>query len=227
MSIQVVCPSCKTRFNVSDKFAGKSGACPKCKGKIQVPDVTPEVVIHEAEHSEEGAKDARGQFVLKPVSRTDTKFNPVVLMVVVIITVAAVGAAIAMRGSDAGPSMIILGVGAILVGLPAGWAGYFFLRDDELEAYRGKELAIRTVICSTAYAVLWGVYTWLYPMFLGDTPVETWDPFLFVLLVPIITVGSGAALVCYDISFGSGFFHYCLYLFATVLLRLTMGMPPL
>ncbi len=126
MSIQVVCPSCQTRFKVSDKFAGKSGACPKCKGKIQVPDVTPEVVIHEDEHSEAGAKDARGQFVLKPVSRTDTKFSPVVLMVVVIITIAAFGAAFVMRGTDAEPSMIIFGCRRHSSGSAGGLGGLFF-----------------------------------------------------------------------------------------------------
>ena len=37
MSIPVVCPGCRTRFKVSDRFAGQSGACPKCKAKIEVP----------------------------------------------------------------------------------------------------------------------------------------------------------------------------------------------
>ena len=35
MAIDVTCPSCHTRFQVSDKFAGKSGPCPKCKNTIR------------------------------------------------------------------------------------------------------------------------------------------------------------------------------------------------
>ena len=31
MPISVVCPGCKVRFNVNEKFAGKKGPCPKCK----------------------------------------------------------------------------------------------------------------------------------------------------------------------------------------------------
>ena len=227
MSIQVVCLHCQTRFKVSDKFAGKSGACPKCKGKIQVPDLGDEVVIHEPEHSESGAKDATGQYVLKPVSRTDSKFNPLILVAVVVVVIAVFAVALMMGGDGSGPRKDILAIGALLVAFPLGWAGYFFLRDDELEAYKGKELAVRTAICSLAYAALWGLYAWLYPMILGDTPVEAWDPFLFVMVVPILALGSGAAYVCYDISLGSGFFHYCLYLFVTVLLRWMMGLPPL
>ena len=37
MPISVVCPGCKARFNVSDKFAGKKGPCPKCKTVLTVP----------------------------------------------------------------------------------------------------------------------------------------------------------------------------------------------
>ena len=38
MPIQVTCPSCLKRFQVSDKFAGKSGPCPNCKKSLRVPD---------------------------------------------------------------------------------------------------------------------------------------------------------------------------------------------
>lgn len=37
MPILVTCPGCKAQFNVSDKFAGKQGPCPKCKAVISIP----------------------------------------------------------------------------------------------------------------------------------------------------------------------------------------------
>ena len=227
MPIQVICPGCHTRFKVSEKFAGKSGACPKCKGSIQVPGADESVVIHEPEHSEMGAKDARGQFVLKPVAKTDSQFSIVMFIAVLAIAVAVLAAAIVMRGADTGTQQIAMALGALLLAPPLTWAGYKFLRDDELEAHMGRELAIRTVVCSLAYAGLWGVYTWLYPMIMGDTSMESWDPTVIPLIVPILVVGAGAAYVCYDLTLGSGFFHYCLYLLVTVLLRMTMGLPPL
>ena len=227
MPIQVLCPGCHTRFKVSDKFAGKSGACPKCKGTIQVPDADQSVVVHEPEHSEMGAKDARGRYVLKPVAKTDAKFSPVMFIAVLVIAIAAFAVAFAARGMEAGTQQIAKALGALLLAPPLTWAGYTFLRDDELEAHMGRELAIRTAACSLAYAGLWGVYAWLYPMIMGDTSLDTWDPVVFVLIGPILLVGAGAAYVCYDLTFGSGFFHYCLYLLVTVLLRLTMGLPAL
>ena len=57
MPIAVVCSSCKARFQVSEKFAGKQGPCPKCKSIITIPKVEEQVQIHAPE---EAAKVATG-----------------------------------------------------------------------------------------------------------------------------------------------------------------------
>ncbi len=222
MPIQVICPGCHTRFKVSDKFAGKSGVCPKCKGSIQVPSASDQVVIHEREF-EAGAKDAQGRNVLKPVSRTDTAFNPLVMAGVVCAIIVITVVAFALR-SAVGPERWLMAAGAVFVAPPLAWAGYFFLRDDELEGYRGVDLAVRTTICSLSYAGLWGVYWFLYPLLIGDTPFEIWNVFS---LLPLLVAGAGAAYVCYDLDLGSGFFHYSLYVVVTILLRMAVGLPAL
>ncbi len=38
MSIRVVCPNGHT-LNVKDSLAGKTGLCPKCKARVQVPEL--------------------------------------------------------------------------------------------------------------------------------------------------------------------------------------------
>ena len=73
MPIHVICPGCHARFKVGDQHAGKTGACPKCKGPIQIPAAGDEVVIH-APELEAGAKDAKGRSVLKPIRRKEAKF---------------------------------------------------------------------------------------------------------------------------------------------------------
>ena len=79
MPISVVCPSCKARFSVSEKFAGKKGPCPKCKTVITVPEaVAEEVKIHEPEQFASGGKDSKGRAVLKPILREETKLQPTV-----------------------------------------------------------------------------------------------------------------------------------------------------
>lgn len=37
MPISIACPHCAAKFRVSDAFAGRRGACPKCRGAIEVP----------------------------------------------------------------------------------------------------------------------------------------------------------------------------------------------
>ena len=60
MPISVVCPSCKARFNVSEKFAGQKGPCPKCKQPIVIPAVQEEVKVHVPEQFQSGGKDSKG-----------------------------------------------------------------------------------------------------------------------------------------------------------------------
>src|SRR5437763_17163113 len=93
MAIDVTCPSCHTRFQVSEKFAGKSGPCPKCKTTIKIPEKKDEVVIHAPEVS--GPKDSKGQAVLKPISRVEvrlrsTQIATIVGSVVLVLIVALV-----------------------------------------------------------------------------------------------------------------------------------------
>ena len=80
MAIDVTCAACKTRFQVSDKFAGKQGPCPKCKAIITVPSKKDEVVIHVPES---GPKDSKGVLVLKPLTRKETRLTPVNIGIIV------------------------------------------------------------------------------------------------------------------------------------------------
>ncbi len=69
MAILVVCPGCKKSFNVDDKFAGKTGPCPKCKTKITIPEKKAEVKIHAPDEFSGGGKGVTGKLVLKPIAR--------------------------------------------------------------------------------------------------------------------------------------------------------------
>ena len=82
MAINIICPGCHTRFQVSEKFAGKEGPCPKCKAKIKVPEKSEELVIHTPDEFE-GVRDSKGQSVLKPIRRKETKLSPQVIVAIV------------------------------------------------------------------------------------------------------------------------------------------------
>ena len=147
MPIEVLCPGCKTRFKVSDKFAGKKGPCPKCKAVITVPEKTAEVVVHAPE--EFGPKNAAGRGSAQAdlaqgnedlaaghrgYPRRD---HP-----------GAGGRRCCCADIEEIPPWV-LGDRARCCS-PRRWClgGYTFLRDDELEPYRGLSLIVRVLICS-------------------------------------------------------------------------------
>jgi cation transport ATPase len=207
---------------VHEKFAGKRGTCPKCKHVIEIPKASEEVVIHAPEHSEAGAKDAAGQHVLKPIARKKTTVHPVLVVAICGAVLVVVLAAWLLRGAE--DKTPFLALGAVLLAPPLCWAGYTFLRDEELEAHSGMSLAIRTAVCSAIYAALWAAQAYVYPAIFGESQPEVWS---MVMVAPVyLFLGASTAYLCYDLDMGNGFFHYCFYLVVTILLRMIMGLHP-
>jgi hypothetical protein len=230
MPIHVTCPGCLTRFTVGDKFAGQKGPCPKCKTAIEIPKPGDEVVIHAPEHSEAGAIGTGGRHALKTYKRQDAKFKPLVFASVVGIVLVTLLLAIVMRFLDDQETKTALIVfGAIALGPPSAWAGYTFLRDAELEGFRGNSLAIRAVICGLVYALLWGVYWFIGTRWGGpDAFVKGLEIFQLVVLAAIpLAIGTFAAFATFDLEPFTAFFHCGMYFAITVVLRLVAGMPAL
>ncbi len=276
MAIDVTCAACKTRFQVSDKFAGKQGPCPKCKAIITVPSKKDEVVIHVPES---GPKDSKGVLVLKPLARKETKLTPVNIGIIVGSVILLLLVSLALRityrkdlqmpataaqgakgglpktkegvppvtpGTDKtakekakpgskGPAVgitvppglqVILALGAILLAPAIAFAGYTFLRNDELEPYRGTALYIRLLIITAAYPMLWGIYWALFGYFSDN--FEGGPPLMaLAIVVPLLILGGAfVAHTTLDIEYGTALLHCCMYLSATVLLRIIIGLPP-
>ena len=142
MPIQVTCANCLKRFQVSDKFAGKSGACPNCKKEIRVPDKSEEVVIHAPD--DDAPKDRTGRSVLKPLMREETDVTRKGLFVTIGAIVGAIVVAVILRFAfptdESIPAWLRLLVIGLLAAPPLVWSGYSFVREQELEPYTGVEL---------------------------------------------------------------------------------------
>jgi hypothetical protein len=229
MPIQVTCPGCHSRFNVSDKFAGKEGPCPKCRTTIRIPKKEDQVVIHAPEAF--GPTDSKGRAVLKPIARHESRLSGPLLVAAVAgaLLVPAIAFIIgrALReGNEAAIPHWLLAAGAVSLAPPLVFVGYSFLRDQELEPYRGMALVVRVAICSAVYAALWGMYAFVCAMLLE--PEQSPELPHLVFLIPLLMVpGAIAAVATLDLEAISGSIHYGLYLGASVLLRLIMGLPPL
>jgi hypothetical protein len=220
MSIIVVCPGCRKSFNVSEKFAGKSGPCPNCKRTLRVPEKSEEVKILAPEEFGGGGKTKDGKLAIKPVSFAPAKVQPVTT---VIIVAGVVGAfAIAWVGGKAGffQSLALTAAGLFIVSPPLVAAAYAVLRDVELEPYSGKELYIRSTLCALAYSALWGLFSLLVAR--GWITGDMWA--WIYIAPPFVCIGGLFSLATLDLDFTDGLLHYGFYVLATAILRWAAGM---
>lgn len=209
MPIPVLCPACKARFQVSEKFAGKQGPCPKCKAPITIPKLEDQIQVHAPEEFAAGGKTTTGQAALKPIARKQTRFELVPTMIAVCGALAVL--AIAAVGGQIFKDIVPLRVVALLaISVPLAAAGYALLREEELEPHRGMWFWVRAGLCGLAYTALWCGYYFI-PVDMRST-AWSW----FFIAPALFGIGAGAAFVCFDLDFGNGFFHYAFYVMATI-----------
>jgi hypothetical protein len=222
MSIIVVCPGCRKSFKVSDKFAGKSGPCPKCKRTLHVPEKSQEVTVHAPTEFAGGGRTKAGKLAIEPVAFTPAKLQPVkaVLIVAAVLTVLTIAGIGGRTKLHLFQSTLVTAIGLLLVSPPLTAAAYAILRDDEFEPYQGGQLYIRSGLCALGYAALWGLFSLLVAR--GFITGELWT-WLYVA-PPFVLAGGLFALAAFDLDFSDGLFHYGFYLVATMVLRWAAGM---
>ena len=220
MAIQVICPGCRATFTVSDKFAGRTGPCPKCKKPITVPsNAVKEVKIH----GPEDEAPLPGRAPTSPIVFVEQPIPKIASIGVAVGAVAAMLLALVARfawGAGLAP-VWLLAAAAGIVAIPCAWIGYEIVRNRDLEPYRGRSLLIRAAICGVVYALLWGVKGFLPP----DMTTDMWQ-WVF-LAPPFLVAGALAALAAFDFDWGTGVAHYSLYIMFTAVLRLLAGFTPI
>jgi hypothetical protein len=221
MAIDVTCPGCKTRFQVSDKFAGKKGPCPKCKVIIEVPSKKDEVVIHAPEVS--GPKDSSGKAVLEPIFREETRLSTPLIVGIVASVAIVLMMALVLRFQPPETKQFLAILGSVLLAPPLAFAGYTFLRDQEAAPHRGMELVVRLIAPSIVYPLLWALYSFIFQYFGYDKS----SPEMLALIPTVagmVLLGTITCQASLELDFGPAAMHYALYLASTVILRLIMGM---
>lgn len=223
MPIQVVCPGCKSRFTVSDQFAGRTGPCPKCKQSITIPaPAAKAVTIHEPE-APAASSQGSGRVPLAPITSTERPVSTLQFVVVAVGAIAslifAVLARVAWQPGQA--PQWALTAAAVLLAFPCAAIGYRITRNRELEPYRGRSLAMRVTICALVYAALWGVRA-LVP---AEMTTEMWQ---WLYVAPIFFgIGGLASLAAFDLDWGAAVAHFSLYVLVTATLRWLAGFPPI
>lgn len=233
MPITVVCPGCKSRFTVSDQFAGRTGPCPKCKQPIKIPEPAAQsVVIHEPDRPV-ATSAGTGKAPTAPLKKRDRPVPVRAFVLTAIGALAFMGVAAVLPvlyPPESGPGTAparstippwLLLAGAWAAAVPAVLLGYAAVRNRELEPYRGRPLLGRVLICATVYAALWGVRG-LIP---AEQTAEMWQ--WFTLGPLFVAAGGLAALATFDLEPGNAAVHFSFYVLFTALLRWLAGLLPL
>ena len=223
MLIRVTCPGCHQRFDVSEKFAGREGPCPKCKIKIRIPDKSEQVIIQTPEMA--GPKDKKGRLVLKPIARSETILSGVQIALIVCAIVGFMLAALIIRFALDGKEMpaFLPVLGNILLAPAIAYAGYTFLRDQELGSFMGRQLWTRVSICGAIYAASWlAMYAGKYA-FNDRWELGSWA----TAIIAMLAVGAAVGMFSFDLDYLTGLLHYGLYLGCTFLMRALAGMDVL
>ncbi len=223
MPIRVTCRKCKTRFTVSDKFAGRDGPCPKCKATIHIPAKTEEVVIHAPKDA--GPKSSAGRSVAKPIFRIEAEVTALTWTVIVGIILTFFVLAFVMRMQFPDKSQFpwfITVVASIAVAIPATYGAYAILRDSELGAFTGRDLWARVLSCSAVYALLW------LAMPLMEYAMHGYDAVGWgIALAAMAGLGAFAGSLAFGFEYLTGVLHYGMYLGCTLLLRWIVGIGAL
>lgn len=231
MPIQVTCPKCLKRFSVGEQHAGKQGPCPSCKSTIKIPKAEEQVVIHAPDPSTSGPVDSKGRSVLKTARYKDSKFNLLITISSVAVALLAFLAAFLLGRSDVikgdgSQPLIVLGIGAAILGPLLAWAGYQFLRDSELDPYRGRQVWLRSIAAGVVYAGLWFLYGYLLLRFFSAENIAQGLDWYFPVICMAVTIAAGTlvAYVAFDLEPFSAAMHFGFFLLVTVLLRAVMGL---
>ena len=222
MPIPVTCPGCLTRFTVSDKYAGKTGPCPKCKKQLVVPDKSQEVVIHAPETS--GPKNEKGVSVLKPLKRAEFSLTRIELIIAAILSTLAIGFSLYGRFgfTDLPTWMPVIGVSVLA--FPLAWIGYSFFHDDELAEYSGKERLARIGVCAIVFGLSW-VFYWFLASYLGNKTLAQVDATQFAIFVVLMfVVGTLGSMLSMELEIGQSLMHYSMFFGVTFLLACVMGL---
>ncbi len=219
MAINVTCPGCLKRFEVSDRFGGQKGPCPNCNTIIEIP--KEKVKVHAPDDFSSGGKTVQGKAILKPIDRVETSSGIKMVVFTLLGLVVAFGLAWGVRLAGLGVRMcsILGGVGLFLIAIPLSAVGYVILREgEEIDYLEGKDLYLRAAISGGVYAVLWIVFEWI-AFFMFSGAIWQW-----LIFVPFLIIGVLTAHAVFDLDFSRGLLHFLLFFLVMILMRWAIGL---
>ena len=218
MAIDVICPGCFKRFQVSDQFAGRSGPCPGCKTVITIPALGDQVVIVEPEPQ---SVATGAQAKLDGIARRAGFFQRFEIITLCSLFAATAGIAILTRilQNDAvigftTTTAILFAGGLTLLSLASSFLGYGVFKDSEVEAFDRRNTIIRSIITAAMYCLIASVFIAATLLVDHDEPRTI---ILSIVGVACFAVASFVPMVLYEMEMLQGALHVAVMICMTSL----------
>ena len=212
MAIHVICPGCMARFEVSDRFAGKKGPCPKCGHLIEIPKEN--VVVHAPDELMIDGKKVKNPDFIRPIERKSFSFTGRAVLVNLVTAAVVLTVATVFHFIHFAP--LAMAVGVILslaVAFPLVKYGYMVFRDqDDLEIFLGGQLNQKSAVGAAGFVGFWI----LFEILLWFMNPGAWS---FFYIIPVVILASFIPLVLFDLDFSNALAIVVVFALLVILLR--------
>ena len=212
MSIHVICPGCMTQFEVSDRFAGKKGPCPKCGHIIEIPKVN--VTIVSPDELVVGGKKVQNPDLIRPIEQKSYSFTASAVIVNLTVLTAVLAVALIFHFVHAPFLAVPVGIALVLaVAYPLMKYGYMTFRDpNDLEIFLGGQLGKKSILGAAVLLALWLVYE-LVLLYMNPGGMA------LAYLIPVAVFAAFVPVVIFDMDFSDSLAVAVVFLLAIILLR--------
>ena len=212
MSIHVIGPGCMTQFEVSDRFAGKKGPCPKCGHIIEIPKAN--VTIVSPDELVVDGKKVQNPDHVRPIEQKSYSFTASAVIVNLAVLTAVLAVALVFHFVHAPFLAVPVGIALVLaVAYPLMKYGYMTFRDpNDLEIFLGGQLGKKSILGAAVLLALWLVYE-LVLLYMNPGGMA------LAYLIPVAVFAAFVPVVIFDMDFSDSLAVAVVFLLAVILLR--------
>ena len=201
-----------TQFEVSDRFAGKKGPCPKCGHIIEIPKVN--VTIVSPDELVVDGKKVQNPDHVRPIEQKSYSFTASAVIVNLAVLTAVLAVALVFHFVHAPFLAVPVGIALVLaVAYPLMKYGYMTFRDpNDLEIFLGGQLGKKSILDAAVLLALWLVYE-LVLLYMNPGGMA------LAYLIPVAVFAAFVPVVIFDMDFSDSLAVAVVFLLAVILLR--------
>ena len=201
-----------TQFEVSDRFAGKKGPCPKCGHIIEIPKAN--VTIVSPDELVVDGKKVQNPDHVRPIEQKSYSFTASAVIVNLAVLTAVLAVALVFHFVHAPFLAVPVGIALVLaVAYPLMKYGYMTFRDpNDLEIFLGGQLGKKSILGAAVLLALWLVYE-LVLLYMNPGGMA------LAYLIPVAVFAAFVPVVIFDMDFSDSLAVAVVFLLAVILLR--------